>query len=184
MLPRLKYHASARMFPAGPFSPWRHLKLQTALILASASFVLAYPVYTVLEQAVTHGIHQQGGLLAVDMMAMSRFKFDESAGTDSDIPKVYRDLDGKRVMLSGEIYLPNTTSGALDRFQLVYSIASCCFAGPPRVPCFVNATVPPGRECDYIPGIVNVTGILHVGVERVDGQVGSVYRMDVEQVKQ
>jgi hypothetical protein len=184
MVQPVKYRSAPPRRTPSRFTPWRHLKLQSFLIVASASCVLAYPVYTVLQQAVTHGIHQQGNLLVVDMMAMSSFRFDQASGTDNDIPRVYRGLDGKRVELSGEIYLPNTAGGPLDKFQLVYSIAACCFGGPPRVQCFVNATVMPGPKCDYIRGIVNVVGTLHVGVERVGGQVASVYRMDVEEVKQ
>jgi hypothetical protein len=66
---------------------------------------------------------------------------------------------------------------------LCYSISSCCFNGPPKVQHFVKATVLPGHDVEYSQGIVNVVGTLHVGVERGDGLVKSVYRLDVENVQ-
>jgi hypothetical protein len=159
------------------------LTWRSALTAAAAAFVLFYPIYTVLESAISHGIHQAGALLVVDMKAMSDFNLDQSNGSTTDIPRYYRDLDGKRVMLAGEMWLPDSASGPLGRFQLCYSISSCCFNGPPKVQHFVKATVLPGHDVEYSQGIVNVVGTLHVGVERGDGLVKSVYRLDVENVQ-
>jgi hypothetical protein len=156
---------------------------RTALTVAAAAFVLVYPIYNVLEQAITHGIHEAGGLLVVDMKAMSDFNLDQVNGSTEDIPRPYRQLDGKRVMLAGEMWAPDSAAGNLDRFDLCYSVANCCFAGPPRVQHFVKATVLPGHRVEFSQGVVNVVGTLHVGVERADGQVASVYRIDVEKVE-
>ena len=152
-------------------------------MLAAATFVLAYPIYAALEQAVSHGIHQRGDLKVVELRAMSDFNFDTASGQNADIPQPYRDLDGKRVMLAGEMYMPDTASGPVGRFELCYSIANCCVGGPPRVQHFVFARVQPGSRVAYTQGVVNVTGTLHVGVERSGGEVSSVYRMDVEKVE-
>ena len=121
-------------------------------------------------------------MLVVDMKSMSNFNFDQTNGATADIPTCYRNLDGKRVMLAGEMWAPDSATGSVGRFQLVYSISNCCFNGPPRVQHFVTATVEPGKDVQYAQGVVNVVGTLHVGVERADGQVKSVYRMDVEKV--
>jgi hypothetical protein len=166
-----------------PRTSWRKITWRTAIMFAAAAFVLAYPIYTVIEQSITHGIHQRGDFLDVDMQAMSNFNFDQARGRDDDIPRPYRDLDGKRVRLFGEMVMPSTAGGFVDQFQLCYSIQNCCFGGPPRVQHFVYAKVLPGRSVAYTQGLVNVTGTLHVGVERADGQVSSVYRMDVEKVE-
>jgi hypothetical protein len=156
---------------------------RTAATVAAAGFVLLYPVYDLLDQAITHGITQRGDLLVVNMKAMSNFNLDQSNGNTTDIPLPYRQLDGKRVMLAGEMWVPTSSGGPLDQFQLVYSINSCCFNGPPRVQHFVKATVEPGKQVEYSQGVVNVVGTLHVGVEREGGQIDSVYRMDVEKVE-
>jgi hypothetical protein len=158
------------------------LTLRAALTFAAAAFVLTYPIYTAIELAITHGIHEKGGLLEVDMKAMSDFNLDQVNGLTTDIPRPYRQLDGKRVMLAGEMWGPDTASGAVDHFTLVYSIQRCCFSGPPRVQHFIKATVLPGRKVEYYQGVVNVVGTLHVGVERSGGQIDSVYRLDVERV--
>jgi len=164
-------------------SIWRRLTFQSLVMVATAAFVLAYPIYTVLDQAITHGIHRRGDLMVVDMKAMSDFNFDQISGQTTDIPRPFRQLDGQRVMLAGQMVLPNTASGSLERFELCYSIANCCFSGPPRVQHFVYANVLPGCKVEYTQGIVSVVGTLHVGVERADGQVASVYRMDVERAQ-
>jgi hypothetical protein len=162
---------------------WQRLTWRSALMFAAAAFVLAYPIYSVLEAAITHGIHQQGDLLVVDLKALSDFNLDQATGADKDIPPAYRALDRKRVMLAGEMWVPGSSAQAVDRFQLVYSIANCCFGGPPRVQCFVHATALPGHDLKFSQGVVNVIGTLHVGVEKGDGQIASVYRMDVEKIE-
>jgi hypothetical protein len=163
---------------------WRDkMSWRTGLAIAAAAFVLFYPIYCVLETAISHGIHPRGDILVVDMKAMSDFNLDQTQGQTSDIPVYYRRLDGKRIELAGEMWSPDSAASSVGKFQLVYSIASCCFSGPPKVQHFVKATVEPGHAVDFRQGIVNVVGTLHVGVERADGQVQSVYRMDVEKVE-
>jgi len=177
------------MFQARTANPWQRpwwtkLTWRSLLPVAAAAFVLCYPIYYVLDAAVTHGIHHRGQLLDVDMKAMSDFNLDQINGMTTDIPSFYRALDGKRVELAGEMWVPGSAGGPVDQFDLVYSIMNCCFNGPPRVQHFVKATVLPGHRVEYTRGIVNVIGTLHVGVEKVGSQIGSVYRLDVEQVEQ
>jgi len=162
---------------------WTKLTWRAALPVAAAAFVLVYPIYYVLDAAVTHGIHRRGDLLMVDMKAMSDFNLDQVNGVTQDIPPPYRALDGKRVELAGEMWVPGSAGGPVDKFDLVYSIMNCCFSGPPRVQHFVKATVLPGHRIEYSQGVVNVVGTLHVGIERGASQIASVYRLDVEQVE-
>jgi hypothetical protein len=103
-------------------------------------------------------------------------------GTNDDIPKRYRQLDGKRVLLTGQMYEPYTAEGKIRAFTLVYSISNCCFNGPPKVQHFIQAIVPVGKSVEYSPDFVDVVGTLHVGVESGEGHVQSVYRIDVEKV--
>ncbi len=158
--------------------PWPML-----LLLAAGAFVIFYPLYYYIDGIVTGGIHTRGNLLQVDLKAMSNFDMDQSAGTTSDIPAIYRQLDGRRVLLTGQMWDPYTASGSICNFSLVYSINNCCFIGPPKVQHFVQATVPQGHRVDYYPNdFVQVVGTLHVGVQSAKGQVQSVYRIDVEKV--
>jgi hypothetical protein len=156
---------------------WRALGL-----IATAIFLFGYPIYIYTDALITGGITQRGDLLVVDLKALSSFEMDQDTGTTDDIPKRYRDLNNKRVLLTGQMWQPYAADGKIRAFTLVYSISNCCFNGPPRVQHFIQATVPPGQAVDYTSNFVDVIGTLHVGVEQGEGHVQSVYRIDVEKV--
>ncbi|MDP9174073.1 MAG: hypothetical protein M3O30_09440 [Planctomycetota bacterium] len=172
---------------AAPASKWRkpwwsRFPWRGAVLIAVGAFVVCFPVYTFFDETRNGGIHRKGDLLVVDLKAMSSFDMDQDTGTTADIPKIYRDLDGKRVLLTGQMYDPYSADGKVRNFTLVYSITQCCFNGPPKVQHLVEASLLPDRAADYYPDLVNVTGTLHVGVQTREGHVLSVYRIDVERV--
>jgi hypothetical protein len=107
---------------------------------------------------------------------------DQDTGTTDDIPVRYRQLDGKRVLMTGQMWDPYAADGRIRAFTLVYSISNCCFNGPPKVQHFIQATVPSGQAVEYSSDFVDVVGTLHVGVQAAEGHVQSVYRIDVEKV--
>ena len=145
---------------------------------------IGYIVYDFLESVITGGIKDMGnGYKLVDLKAMSNFPLDQVAGTQQDVPQKWRDLDGKKVVLYGEMWDPNTAGDGVAGFQLCYSITKCCFSGPPQVQHFVKAQALPGRTLSYYPTLVKVTGTLHVHVVQEAGRVGSVYQMDVENIE-
>jgi hypothetical protein len=150
--------------------------------IATLVFLFGYPAYLYVDTLITGGITQRGDLLVVDLKALSSFEMDQDSGTSDDIPQRYRALDGKRVLLTGQMWDPYTASGKIRAFTLVYSISNCCFNGPPRVQHFIQATVPAGKDIDYSPDFVDVVGTLHVGVQSAAGHVQSVYRIDVEKM--
>jgi hypothetical protein len=162
---------------------WRRLPWRGAVFILAGVFVVTYPVYTYLDESITGGIHQRGDLIEVDLKAMSSFEMDQDHGTNADIPKRYRELDGKRVMLTGQMYEPYSAEGKIRNFTLVYSISQCCFNGPPKVQHLVDATLLPGRDAEYYEHLVSVVGTLHVGVQSAQGRLLSVYRIDVERVE-
>jgi hypothetical protein len=168
-------YAGSQSFP-------KHLGWRGALIVAIGIFILAYPIYAWISTLVTGGVSRRGDLLVVDLKAMSNFQMDQNAGTTNDIPQRYRSLDGKRVLLTGQMWDPYEAGGQIQNFTLVYSIMNCCFNGPPKVQCLVQASVPPTRRAAFTNAFVNVIGTLHVGVQSAEGHVQSIYRMDVERV--
>lgn len=153
-----------------------------ALFVAICLYLIGYPTYLYLDSVITGGISRHGDLIVVDLKSMSDFEMNQIDGTSADIPERFRDLEGKRVMLGGEMWVPNNAAGELGKFDLVYSISKCCFSGPPKIQHFVKATVAQGRRVEYHEGLVNVLGTLHVGVQSSEGRVQSVYRVDVERV--
>jgi hypothetical protein len=164
---------------------WRRLTWRSLVVMTAAIFVVAYPAYIYLDSLLTGGISRRGDLLVVDLKALSNFEMDQDNGTTDDIPLRYRQLDGKRVLLTGQMYDPYTAEGKIHDFTLVYSIANCCFLGPPKVQHFIQASVLPGREVEQCSSgdFVDVEGVLHVGARSADGHVISVYRLDVEKVE-
>src|SRR5437870_4226482 len=95
--------------------------------------LVGYPVYVLISDQYTGGIHNAGGYIATNLKAMGNFEFDSNNGKVTDVPDKWRALDGKKLILEGEIFAPNEASNSIHRFELVYSIAKCCFGGPPKV---------------------------------------------------
>ena len=160
----------------------RNINWRVVLLGALLLVIVGTPTYVYLRAATSGGISRRGDLVEVDIYAMSNFEFDPISGVTADVPKRYQELDGKRVLLCGEMWAPHSAAGRVDSFDLVYSIGKCCLGGPPKVQHFIKARVQNRGAVDYYTGQVNVVGILHVNVERADGRVQSVYRLDVERV--
>src|SRR4051812_28573199 len=139
--------------------------------------LIGYPVYWFVHEQLTGGISDAGGgYKEVDLKAMSLFNFDQSNGKLTDIPQKWRDLDGKKVILYGEMWQPYSANSQVAGFDLCYSIAKCCFSGPPQVQHFVQSKVINGKNADYYSGLVKATGTLHVNVKRDAEKVSSVYQ--------
>lgn len=168
---------------SGGFGWLRELTWRRGVLAAIFLYIAGYPLYSYVQSQGRGGIYRHGDRISVDLQAMSDFDMNQITGESNAIPKRFRDLDGRRVELVGEIWAPLTTDRKLGAFDLVYSIGKCCFNGPPKVQHFVKATVPNHQEVNYFEGLVSVTGVLHVGVRRSDGVLQSVYRIDVEEVK-
>jgi hypothetical protein len=166
-------------------SRWKTVALRVRKVILSlvGMYLLTVLIFQGMTGSFSHGIHRQGDLYSVDLRAMSDFSLDQLNGRDEDIPKPFRELDGKRVTLVGQMWSPTAAVGSVSRFDLVYSINSCCFSGPPLVQHFVHATTPASVPLTKSSSFVNVTGRLHVGVERDSGGLTSVYRIDVEDVR-
>jgi len=159
------------------------VNVRMIIFAALAVVIIGYPVYIYLHETVTGGITDYGSYKLVDLKAMSNFEMDQTSATNKDVPQKWRDLDGQHVALEGEMWAPESAAGALTKFDLVYSIAKCCFSGPPKVQHFVKATVLPGKEVYYYNNLVRVVGKLHVNVVQEAGKVASVYQVEVESIE-
>jgi hypothetical protein len=91
-------------------------------------------------------------------------------------------LDGKKVVLYGEMWAPDSASPDLDHFELCYSRAKCCFSGPPLVQHFVKSKAMKGTV-EYDGGLVKVKGILHVNIIPGVEKIASIYQLQVESVE-
>ncbi len=159
------------------------INIRMVLFIGIIAFLIGSPVYILISEQLTGGIHHSGQYYEVNLKAMGNFTFDGNNGTINDVPQQWRDLDGKKLSLVGEIYAPSEASNEIHRFELVYSIAKCCFGGPPKVQERVFCVVPNNGTIEYQGGFANVKGTLHVKIAKDAGAVTSVYVLDVESVE-
>jgi len=158
------------------------INLRLIVFSTIALLLLGYPTYVFVTESLTGGVRDHGTFKEVDLKAMSNFEMDQNDATLDDIPKTFRALDGQRVMLEGEIYQPFSANDKVAGFQLCYSIAKCCYSGPPKVQHFVNVRVGEGKTVRVYDNLVRVVGILHVKIEKENGKIQSVYSLDVDTV--
>ena len=160
------------------------INTRMAVLFGIVALAVGWVVYTVVHEAVTGGMVKTAQGVQVDLKAMSNFQMDQDNATLEDIPKRWRDLDGQRVILVGQMWSPLEAGGKLRHFMLCYSIAKCCFQGPRQAQHFVSSMVLPDAKLRLRGDeeFVRVTGKLHVRVLKEAGHVTSIYQVDVERV--
>jgi hypothetical protein len=160
------------------------INLRVVVFVGVVVFLVGYPIYVLIDAQVSGGVkNAAGGFKLVDLKAMSTFEFDQANGAIDDIPRKWRDLDGQKVILHGEMWAPSGAGNTVDSFELCYSIAKCCFSGPPLVQHFVHVTPLRGAQLGYYNGQVEVKGILHIKVERDAGKVSRIYAVEAQSVE-
>ena len=154
-----------------------------ALVLA----LIGYALKVTYESVIQGGVVASGNHFNVELKQMSNFEMDQYNGTTADVPQRYRELDGKDVMLEGEVAPGGMSAGDLTRqFSLCYSVAKCCFGGPPKVQHFVLCTPANGKPMPNYEGSgpVKVYGKLSVKVIKDDtGKISSLFQMAVQRVE-
>lgn len=168
---------------------YQRINMRLLVILLIALALPGWIAYTYFDAMISHGqsttVDESGKeITKVNLKFMSDYPFNQSYGTINDIPQWVVALDGKEVELVGEIWAPDSASDQLDHFQLCYSIAKCCFSGPPQVQHFVNAVVPNNRTVEHYSSQVRVRGKLSVGIEKnPQGGIANIYRLTVSSVE-
>ena len=165
-------------------TPWaRRVNWRVVAFVGVLAFLFGVPTYQYLRAAMTGGITEgANGAKLVDFKAMVSFPFDQQFGTADDVPARYRALDGQTVVLRGEIAPSGSAGKKVGDFALVYSVAQCCYSGPPQIQHFVQCTVADDAKVDYVGGPVVVRGTLSVDVAREDGQITGVYHLKVNRL--
>jgi hypothetical protein len=163
----------------------QRINVRMLIFAAVALLLIGYPIYIYFSESLTGGIHDYGSYKLVDLKAMSNFEMDQVNGTPDQIPAQWRELDGKRVALEGELWQPTGAGDKMTGFQLCYSIAKCCFSGPPKVQHFVDAHVVDGKSVEYHENLVRVVGTLHVNIkkDKEAGKILSIYQLDVDSLE-
>lgn len=140
-------------------------------------------IYSAVRHAMSGGIINHGDYQEVNLKALGNFPLNATMGQLTDIPQRFRELDGKRVSLTGYVFRPDSAGARGNRFEFVYDVNMCCFKGPPqvqeRVYAFAKTSIPIPNDYTIL---CELTGILHVRIVRPesDGLISSVFDMDVE----
>jgi hypothetical protein len=163
--------------------PRPRISLRLVLLLALVAAPFVYFGYVIIDQSLHGGVTDHGTYFDVDLKSLGYFPFNADTDGIDNVPAQWRQLDGKRVALQGEMYSPTGAGDNVDAFELVYSIQKCCFNGPPRVQERVFAHAAKNATVHYYPQIVRVVGTLHVKAERNEaGTIQRLYTLDVESV--
>jgi len=171
---------------AEPRIPLRErINVRLIIFFGVIGLIIGYPVFWYVREQVTGGITDAGGgYLEVNLKSMSTFTFDQQNGKLEEIPKRWRELDGKKVVLRGELWSPTGAADEVDRFALVYSIAKCCVQGTSLVQHLVHSKPMPGKRIEYFEGQVEARGVLHIDIKKDSaGGIASIYQFDVESLK-
>jgi hypothetical protein len=164
------------------------LMVHPAHRIFSIAFGIAIVTVTCLAQSPTtqsNATTQNSQPIEVNLKDMSLFDLDQVNGTPLDVPKSFRDLDGKRVAFVGEMWDPKLSGDgkSLSFFQTVYSKSHWSFRGPPHAQDFWACTPSAGISVTYTDAPIRVTGVLHVKFQKDFGVIKSVYEVDVESVQ-
>jgi hypothetical protein len=180
---------TATPFQQAPSYAPRRINWRILTFVAIFGVLLGMPIYVYLDSVISGGIKNRGEYFEVDLKAMSSFPFDDMNGTVDDVPEKFRALDGKKVVLRGEIAPSSFNAvGADNYFQLVYSVAKCCYSGPPQIQHFVQSTIRPDVPASAVrfgsASQVLVTGTLSVRVTRDEtNKINGVYHLNVESIR-
>ena len=99
-------------------------------------------------------------------------------------PPDIKNLDGRKMELTGFMYPLRMEKGKIAEFLLMPSILSCCFADRVRMNEFVAILPADGKPVKFLTQ-VTVRGPLEVGEEKdEDGWVMSVYRMKADGIEE
>lgn len=148
--------------------------------------LVGYALKVTYESVIQGGVVNRGDYYDVELKAMSNFEMDQQRGTLADVPQRFRDLNGKKVLLIGEVApLGNTAGDKVKEFQLCYSVAKCCFGGPPKVQHFVLCRGRDGKMMPNYLGVpqVKVYGTLHINPIHEGDAISSLFQMDIERIE-
>jgi hypothetical protein len=178
--------------PVAPARPVRRPRnwsmiVRVGLVVGFVLFLVGYAMKVTYESVIRGGVVSAGDHFRVELKQMSNFEMDQVGGSVADVPERYRELDGKKVILEGEVAPAGFVSGDMvKQFSLCYSVAKCCFGGPPKVQHFVACRAADGKPLPNYEGagMIRVYGTLSVKVVKNDaGKIDSVFQLAVNRIE-
>ena len=121
-----------------------------------------------------------GKSLELTLHELGNFEYNED--DDKTIPDDVRKLDGASVKISG-VMMPMDQSGRVTRFLLVNDMMSCCYGQAPKLQNVAMVELPKEKWLAATSDRIDVTGKLHVKVQREDGFVLSIFQIEPTSIK-
>ena len=139
-------HDSRIPKPGPPIPLSQRINLRMIVFIGVMVLLVGYPVYTLISEQVTGGVHriEANSPSKVNLRPWTISCSMRTAEPSTTFPSNTAVLTGKNSRSSAK-FTPNEASDQVHRFELVNSIAKCCFGGPPRsrrVFCVVPKTAP------------------------------------------
>lgn len=105
------------------------------------------------------------------------------ARVNAMIPANIHALDRREVAVDGFMIPSQMENGKVTEFLLSRNPPACCYGGVPQIHEWIIVRVkPPGVGWEEY-NTVRTHGVLHVGAERVDGALTSIYHMEADKVE-
>jgi hypothetical protein len=96
------------------------------------------------------------------------------------IPEDIRALDHHTVLVEGFMVPLDYEKDKVVEFILVQAPFGCCYGSPPQIHELIKVRVKSPGVSAIMDGPARARGMLHVGAERENGFLSSIYRMDAE----
>lgn len=156
---------------------WVVLLLLAALAVAGASLAARWTVIWLRRDVV---------YLQTDLKALGNFAFDPQLDTVANVPAATRALDGRRVVLEGFMFSPQSAGDGGNEFQFVYNVINDSYPKPPAIQERVYCHTPDSANVPLYDMYTfsRVYGVLHVRAARDEtGAIRSLFDLDVERAE-
>src|SRR5829696_8911139 len=86
----------------------RGVSVRLVVLLALVALPFLYFGYVIVDQSLNGGVTKHGNYYDVDLKSLGYFPFDPAKDDLDNVPARWRALDGKRVALAGEMFVPGS----------------------------------------------------------------------------
>ena len=120
-----------------------------------------------------------------DWQKMTNPEYIASLSYDTQIPDNVKQIDGKKVAITGFMLPINVDKGKVKQFLLMKSTMSCCFGVAPRINEVIHVESSENQKIQAVMDMpITVFGKLSVGQQfREDLMLMGVYRVELDEVK-
>ena len=120
-----------------------------------------------------------------DWRQLADAEYIASLSYDTEIPDEVKQIDGKKVAITGFMLPIDVDKGKVKRFLLLKSTMSCCFGVAPRINEVIYVEYPKKQKIQTVMDMpITVFGKLSVGQQfREDLMLMGVYQLELDEVK-